>query len=113
MSTIVRISSRHTRVQDNPPRQRRFDNDKIPSHKKIPNHVTWAYKKDVTIAENNQFYIVPPGNTKKVDLLFLIANAPVATGSMPESGSQSYVGTGVNMELAMEALLDMFPSFHR
>ena len=40
-----------------------------------------------------------------------MANAPVATLSMPESGSQSYVGMGMDMELAVEALLDMFPGF--
>ena len=104
------IHSRHVSVntvcaQGYPPEQHRFPNPKI------PNHVTWAYKRNATIAENKRFYTLPEGRTKNIDLLFLMANAPVATLSMPEAGSQSYVGMAMDMELAVEALLDMFPRF--
>ena len=73
--------------------------------------MTWAYKQNATIAENKRFYTLTEGGTKTLDLLFLIANAPVATLSLPEAGSQSYVGMALDMELAMESLLDMFPGF--
>ena len=73
--------------------------------------MTWAYKRNATIAENKRFYTLPGGRTKTIDVMFLMANAPVATLSMPETGSQSYVGMAVDMELAMESLLDMFPGF--
>ncbi len=54
---------------------------------------------------------MPNGRTKKVDILFLIASAPVATGSLPEAGSESYVGLAIAMELAMNELAEKFPSF--
>ena len=73
--------------------------------------MTWAYKRNATIAENNQFYTLPEGGSKNIDVLFLIANAPVATLSMPEAGSQSYAGMARDMELAVGSLLDMFPHF--
>ena len=92
-------------VQGYPPQQHRFPNPKI------PNHVTWAYKRNATISENKQFYTLPEGRTKNIDLLFLMANAPVATLSMPETGSQSYAGMARDMELAVGSLLDMFPHF--
>ena len=65
----------------------------------------------VTIVENEDFYALPDGETKKVDLLFLIASAPVATASLPEAGSGSYVGLALTMELAMNELVDKFPTF--
>merc|ERR1712100_177419 len=88
---------------DLPPQQQRFKG------KNVPKHVTWAYKKGATIAENKHFYTLPGGKTKKIDILFLIASAPVATASFPEDGSESYVGTAVDMQIAMTELLDMFP----
>ncbi len=54
---------------------------------------------------------MPKGQTKKVDLLFGIAGAPVATASLPEAGSESYVGLAIGMELAMNELAEKFPSF--
>ena len=93
------------RAQGYPPQQHRFPNPKI------PNHVTWAYKRNVTIAENKQFYTLSDGGSKNIDVLFLMANAPVATLSMPEAGSQAYAGMARDMELAMGSLLGMFPSF--
>ena len=54
---------------------------------------------------------MPEGQTKTVDLLFVIAGAPVATASLPEAGSESYVGLAIAMELAMNELAEKFPSF--
>ena len=92
-------------VQDYPPQHRRFND------KKIPAHITYAYKKGATIVENNDFYVLPKNQTKKVDVLFLVASAPVATGSLPEGGSGSYVGLAMAMELAMNELSEKFPAF--
>ena len=71
----------------------------------------YAYKKGATIIKNDDFYELPNGKTKKIDLLFLIASAPVATGALPEAGSGSYVGLALSMELAMNELAKKFPSF--
>ena len=92
-------------MQDYPPQHRHFDGEKIPAH------ITYAYKEGATIAENDDFYKLPSGQTKTVDLLFVIASAPVATGSLPEAGSESYVGLAIAMELAMNELADKFPAF--
>ena len=92
-------------VQDYPPPHRHF------ADRSIPSHITYAYKKGATIAENNDFYTLPKGETKKADLLFVIAGAPVATASLPEAGSESYVGLAVAMELAMNELAEKFPDF--
>ena len=92
-------------MQDHAPQHRHFED------KKIPAHVTYAYKQGATIAENNDFYELPEGVHKKVDLLFLMANAPVKTASLPEEGSQSYVGLALAMELAINELADKFPAF--
>ena len=95
-------------MQENPPQQHRF------SEPTIPAHVTYAFKKGATIVENKQFYRLPKGfksQIQKVDILFLIANAPVATASLPERGSQSYVGLATEMELAMQTLVEKFPIF--
>ena len=92
-------------VQDYPPPHRHF------ADRSIPSHITYAYKKGATIAENNDFYTLPKGETKTVDLLFVIAGAPVATASLPEAGSESYVGLAIAMELAMNELSEKFPSF--
>ena len=54
---------------------------------------------------------MPDGKTKQIDLLFLIANAPVKTVTIPEAGSEPYVGTAVGMQLATEALSEIFPAF--
>ena len=98
-------------MQDHPPQHRRFDDPDIPSHKQIPAHITYAYKQGATIARNDQFYAWPEGGAKQVDLLFLIASAPVSTVSLPVSGSESYVGAAEGMERAVEALSKKFPSF--
>ena len=71
----------------------------------------FAYKQGATIVKNDDFYALPNGETKTIDLLFLIASAPVATGALPESGSGSYVGLALSMELAMNELAEKFPSF--
>ena len=61
---------------------------------------------------NDDFYTLPKNNSRKVDLLFLIANAPVETTSLPVTGSESYIGTAVTMEFAMRKLLsEKFQSF--
>ena len=92
-------------VQDYPPQHQRFDDEKIPSH------ITYAYKKGATIAKNDDFYPLPKNQTRQVDVLFVIASAPVKTGSLPEAGSESYVGLAIAMELAMNELSDKFPAF--
>ena len=55
--------------------------------------------------------MLPKNKTRKVDVLFLIASAPVKTGSLPEAGSESYVGLAIAMELAMNELSERFPAF--
>ena len=93
-------------MQDYPPQHQRFDDEKIPSH------ITYAYKKGATIAKNDDFYPLPKNETtRQVDVLFVIASAPVATGSLPEAGSESYVGLAIAMELAMNELAEKFPAF--
>lgn len=98
-------------VQGHPPQHHRFDDPNIPAHAGIPNHITYAYKQDATIARNDDFYVWEEGGNKQIDLLFLIAGAPVSSISMPSSGSEPYVGAAVGMELAVEALAEKFPSF--
>ena len=85
-------------AQDYPPQHRRFNDQKIPAH------ITYAFKKGATIAKNDDFYALPNGQSKKVDVLFLIASAPVSTGSLPDAGSESYAGLPIAMELAMNEL---------
>ena len=81
-----------------------FDN------KRIPEHVTYAHMKHATIVENKDFYTLPESQKKrKVGILFLIANAPVSTGSLPEHGSLSNAGLALAMELAMNELSEKFP----
>ena len=92
-------------MQDYPPQHRRFDGRKIPAH------ITYAYKKGATIAKNDDFYPWQKNQTRQVDVLFVIASAPVATGSLPEAGSESYVGLAIAMELAMNELAEKFPAF--
>ena len=60
---------------------------------------------------NDDFYEMPEGKSKTVDLLFLMANAPVSTQSLPESGSEQYVGLAKAMELATKKLSERFPAF--
>ena len=93
-------------VQGNPPAHHRFINDGV-----IPKHITYAYKRGVKITKNDDFYTLPEGNAKTIDLLFLMASAPVSTGAMPDGGSESYSGTTMGMERATEALSQKFPSF--
>ena len=92
-------------MQDQPPQHRRFTDTKIPKH------VTYAYKEGVKIVKNDDFYVFPEGESPKIDLLFLIANAPVPTASLPEGGLGSYVGLAVTMKLAMDELYNKFPLF--
>ena len=54
---------------------------------------------------------MPDGEVKTIDLLFVIANAPVSTVSLPQDGSVSYVGLASAMELAMSELSTKFPAF--
>ena len=67
--------------------------------------MTYAYKADVAIVENDEFYTLPNNKRKTIDIVFLIANAPVKTASLPVAGSESYIGTAVTMELAMKELM--------
>ena len=92
-------------LQDNPPQHHRFNDSRIPTH------VTYAYKQGATIVRNDDFYEMPEGATKTIDLLFLMANAPVSTLSLPESGSESYIGLAKVMELATKELSEKFPAF--
>ena len=92
-------------MQGHPPQQQHFADERI------PDHITYAYKKGATIVKNDDFYAFPKNKSKNVDLLFVIANAPVATGSLPEAGSGAYVGLANSMELAMDELSGKFPSF--
>ena len=92
-------------VQENPPQHHRFKDPRI------PRHVTYAYAKSATIVKNDNFYSMQEGKTKNIDLLFLMANAPVSTQSLPESGSESFVGLTKAMELAMEELSRKFPEY--
>ena len=91
--------------QDKPPDHHRFNDSRIPAH------VTYAYKRGATIVRNDDFYEMPEGANKTIDLLFLMANAPVSTLSLPESGSQAYVGLAKAMELATKELSEKFPAF--
>ena len=79
----------------------------------IPAHVTYAYQGGATITRNDEFYTLPEDKVgkEKVDILFLIANAPVSTASVPETGSQPYVGLATDMKLAMDSLIEKFPTF--
>ena len=91
--------------QEHPPPHRRFKD------KRIPAHITYAFQKDATIVKNDDFYELPEDGPKKIDLLFLIANAPVKTAAFPEAGSESYVGLAEAMELATNELSEHFPAF--
>ena len=92
-------------MKGHPPQHQHFRN------KKIPAHITFAYKEGVKILKNDDFYNLPDGVHKEVDLLFLIANAPVSMAGIPEGGSESYVGLAVAMELATTELAERFPLF--
>ena len=90
-------------MQEGPPNELNFHD------RRIPRHVTYAYKRSATIAENKDFYTLPKSPQKrKVGILFLIANAPVMTASLPEYGSLSNAGLALAMELAMNALSEKF-----
>ena len=92
-------------LQDHPPQHHRFED------KRIPSHVTYAYKQGATIFRNDDFYEMSEGKNKTIDLLFLMANAPVSVMSLPESGSEPYVGLAKAMELATMRLSEKFPAF--
>ena len=92
-------------MQGTPPHHHRFEDTTI------PRHITYAYKENVSIIENDAFYTIPQDRSKTIDLLFVMANAPVKTASLPTAGAESYVGIAVAMELAMEELSHKFPSF--
>ena len=98
-------------MQGQPPQHNRFDDPNISAHKQIPAHITYAYQQGATIVKNDDFYELPEDGPKKIDLLFLIANAPVKTASFPVGGSESYVGLAKAMELAMNELSEHFPAF--
>ena len=91
-------------VQGAPPQHHRFNDSRIPAH------ITYAYQEDVEIVENDAFYALPTTgrHPKTIDMLFLIANAPVQTASLPVAGSESYVGTALTMKLAMDKLYEKF-----
>ena len=55
--------------------------------------------------------MLPEGKTKQVDVLFVIAHAPIATMAFPDGGSEPYVGLAIAMELAMNELSEKFPVF--
>ena len=97
-------------MQGEPPQHHRFEDPRIPAH------ITYAHKEGVTIAKNDDFYNYPLSSEgeikpKQIDLLFLIANAPVKTVSLPVGGSESYAGTAMAMEFAIDELSRKFPTF--
>ena len=94
----------HT-LQGNPPQHHRFEDPKIPSH------ITYAFQENAVISENKAFYTMPKDTQKTVDLLFVIASAPVSTLSSPVCGAHCYAGTALAMEHAMMELSDKFPRF--
>ena len=96
-----------TLLQDKPPQHHRFKD------KKIPRHMTYAYKKGATIVKNDAFYSLPEGTTKTIDLLFVIANVPFGglLTSPNDGGSEAYVGIATAMELAMNEISTKFPAF--
>ena len=80
----------------------------------IPAHVTWAHIHDARIVRNDEFYEMPRGANKTIDLLLLMANAPVPTlllRLLPGSGSEAYTGPANAMKLATEELVIRFPGF--
>jgi hypothetical protein len=91
--------------EGDPPQHHRFKDNRIPAH------MTYAYKEGVTIARNDDFYSLPEGKTKKIDLLFVNANAPVELIALPEDGSAQYVGLAKFVELAMEEISREFPAY--
>ena len=93
--------------QDKPPDHHRFKDNRIPTH------VTYAYKRGATIVRNDDFYEMPEGANKTIDLLFLMANAPVSTLSLPKTGSESYIGLVKVMELATKDCTRIFRHFRR
>ena len=99
------INYPHVCLQDNPPQHHRLNDSRIPAH------VTWAYIQDTRIVRNDEFYEMPEGANKTIDLLFLMANAPVSTLSLPGSGSEAYAGLANAMKLATAELVRRFPGF--
>ena len=86
LTLIIVVLSQSPETQGAPPQHHRFNNTEI------PRHVTYAYKTNVPIIENDEFYTIPEEGSKTIDLLFVMANAPVKTASLPSDGVQSCVG---------------------
>merc|ERR1712032_1000962 len=79
--------------------------------KKVPRHITYAYKKDVQIIANKHFYNLNEKKANKIDMLFLMLNGNVGLMPSPNAGSQKYTGTAYGMEKAVDALHKLFPAF--
>ena len=93
-------------LQGAPPLNNRFESDYIPTH------VTYAFKENVEINRNDDYYLWPAdGKTKKVDVLFLNLNAPARMDSVPTDGSEIFVGVAKVAHHAMKALARKFPAF--
>ena len=107
LTLFIFLNENYSCVQGHPPAHQRFKD------KRIPAHVTFAYKKNVTIMKNDDFYQLARNEIRTIDLLFLMSNAPVATGSFPEAGSEPYVGLSTAMELAVAELSNIFPEILR
>jgi len=89
-----------------PPLHQRFESDYVPAH------ITYAFKENVEIFRNDNYYLWPAdGKTKKVDVLFLCLNAPAKMDSVPTDGSEVFVGVASAAHHAMKALSKKFPAF--
>ena len=73
-------------LQGSAPPHYRFEN------KRVPASITYAYQQHAVIVPNDAFYNLTPNEKRSIDVLFLNANAPVNTVSLPSSGSQAYAG---------------------
>lgn len=93
-------------VQGAPPLHHRFDSDYVPAH------VTYAFKENVEIFRNDNYYHWP-GKTKRADVLFLNMNAPAKMDSMPTDGSEIFVGVASVAYHAMTELAQKFPAFFK
>ena len=94
-------------IQGHPPEHHGFKD------KRVPAHITYAYKEGATIVKNDDFYKLPDNETHTIDLLFLISNTPVSTTPFPDTGSKAYVGLVNVMELSVDELSSIFPEMLR
>lgn len=86
----------------NPPVQHRANDD----------HVTYAYQAGVTVVDNDTFGVHAAAFTDKaVDVLWVMLNAPVSTGSFDVKGSEAFIGNAVTMHAAVTALRPQFELF--